>query len=145
LDRGSGAGIQVTALDVEARLRPVTVVGNSDSHADVRGVIDTGADTVLIPRSIAKRLSLRPIRNTIAILASGERRAAISYMGVLEIPAIGFRDEIEMTAMTDGGESNHILLGKNFLRQFLVTIDCANDVVHYQLAKQPYSPPIDDE
>ncbi|WP_293905673.1 retropepsin-like aspartic protease [Phenylobacterium sp.] len=109
------------------------------------GVIDTGADTVLVPRGIAKRLGLRPIRNTIAILASGEQRAAISYMGVLEIPAIGYRDEIEMTAMTEGGESNHILLGRNFLREFLVTIDCANDVVHYQRADHGYSPPIDDE
>ena len=103
------------------------------------------ADTVLIPRGIAKRLGLRPIRNTIAILASGEQRAAISYMGVLEIPAIGYRDEIEMTAMSDGGESNHILLGKNFLREFLVTIDCANDVVHFQRTDYSYSPPIDDE
>ncbi len=108
-------------------------------------MIDTGADTVLIPRGIARRLGLRPIRNTVAILASGEQRAAISYMGVLEIPAIGYRDEIEMTAMTDGGDSNHILLGRNFLREFLVTIDCANDVVHYQRVGDRYSPPVDDE
>ena len=142
---GGGADIRVTALDVEVRIRPVTLSGESAQFADLVGVIDTGADTVLIPRSVAKRLGLRPIRNTVAILASGEQRAAISYMGVLEIPAIGYRDEIEMTAMSDGGESSHILLGKNFLREFLVTIDCANDVVHYQRATHSYSPPIDDE
>lgn len=140
-----GAAIHVTALDVEARIRPVMSSGEAPILADVMGVIDTGADTVLIPRGIAKRLGLRPIRNTIAILASGEQRAAISYMGVLEIPAIGYRDEIEMTAMTDGGESNHILLGRNFLREFLVTIDCANDVVHYQRIGGSYSPLVDDE
>lgn len=142
---GGGARIHVTALDVEARIRPVTPSGETPIFADVMGVIDTGADTVLIPRGIAKRLGLRPIRNTVAILASGEQRAAISYMGVLEIPAIGYRDEIEMTAMSDGGESTHILLGKNFLREFLVTIDCANNVVHFQRTDYSYSPFIDDE
>ena len=140
-----GAAIHVTALDVEARIRAVTPTGDSTVFADVMGVIDTGADTVLIPRGIAKRLGLRPIRNTVAILASGEQRAAISYMGVLEIPAIGYRDEIEMTAMMEGGEANHILLGRNFLREFLVTIDCANDVVHYQRVGGGYSPLVDDE
>jgi len=145
LRRAGGAEIHVTELDVEARIRPVTIAGESAEFAIVRGVIDTGADTVLIPRGIAKRLGLRPIRNTIAILASGEERAAISYMGVLEIPDIGYRDEIEMTAMTDGGESSHILLGKNFLTEFLVTIDCANNVVHYQRSGHSYSPPVDDE
>ena len=100
---------------------------------------------MLIPRGIAKRLGPRPIRNTVAILASGEQRAAISYMGVLEIPAIGYRDEIEMTAMTDGGESNHILLGRNFLREVLVTIDCANDVVHDQHVGSRYSWFVEDE
>ena len=142
---GGSAKVHVTALDVEARIRPVTPSGETAIFADVMGVIDTGADTVLISRGIAKRLGLRPIRNTVAILASGEQRAAISYMGVLEIPAIGYRDEIEMTAMSDGGESNHILLGKNFLREFLVTIDCANDVVHFQRTDHSYSPPVDDE
>lgn len=142
---GGSARVHVTALDVEARIRPVTPSGETPIFADVMGVIDTGADTVLIPRGIAKRLGLRPIRNTIAILASGEQRAAISFMGVLEIPAIGYRDEIEMTAMAEGGESGHILLGRNFLREFLVTIDCANDVVHFQRIDHSYSPPIDDE
>ena len=97
---------------------------------------------MLIPRGIAKRLGLRPIRNTVAILASGEQRAAISYMGVLEIPAIGYRDEIEMM---EGGESNHILLGRNFLREVLVTIDCANDVVQDQHVGSRYSWLVEDE
>ncbi len=66
-------------------------------------------------------------------------------MGVLEIPAIGYRDEIEMTAMMEGGESNHILLGRNFLREFLVTIDCANDVVHDQRVGSRYSWLVEDE
>lgn len=140
-----GGSIRITTLDVEARIRPVTASGEAPIFTDVMGVIDTGADTVLIPRGIAKRLGLRPIRHITAILASGEKRAAISYMGVLEIPAIGYRDEIEMTAMTEGGESSHILLGRNFLREFLVTIDCANDVVHYQRVGGGYSALVEDE
>lgn len=85
MPRGGNAEIHVTGLDVEARIRAVVASGQAANFADVMGVIDTGADTVLIPRGIAKRLGLRPIRNTIAILASGEQRGAISYMGVLEI------------------------------------------------------------
>ncbi len=139
-----GAVVHVTALDVEVWIRPVTLGGPSDA-VSIMGVIDTGADTVLIPRGIAKRLGLRPIRNVIAVLASGETRTAISYMGVLEIPAIGYRDEIEMTAMTDGGEASHILLGRNFLREFLVTIDCASDVVHFQRRGGGYGAFVDDE
>ena len=145
MGRGGGASVHVTALDVEVRIRPVTASGAVADFVDVMGVFDTGADTVLIPRGIAKRLGLRPIRNTIAILASGEQRLAISYMGVLEIPTIGYRDEIEMTAMTEGGESNHILLGRNFLREFLVTIDCANEVVHFQRSGGGYGGFVDDE
>jgi len=123
--RGEG---QIIGLDVEVVIRSLTPnSGAADSIASF-GVIDTGADKVLIPRSIAKRLGLKPINNITAFLASGEGRPAINYLGVLELPALGYSQPIEMTAMADGGEPNHVLLGKNFLREFLVTIDCARSV-----------------
>ncbi len=115
------------------------------AHEDIIGVIDTGADKVLIPRGIAKRLGLTPINYTSAVLASGEKRAAINYAGILEIPAIAFIKPMEMTAMTEGAEANHILLGKNFLSEFLVTIDCANGVCWFNKPGQRPSLMIDDE
>lgn len=118
---------QVTELDVEIVIRGLPGnVGSSTAIAST-GIIDTGADKVLIPLSFAKKLGLKPINTIMAFLASGEGRPAITYAGLLEIPAIGYSKPLEMTAMTEGFESNHVLLGKNFLREFLVTIDCANN------------------
>jgi hypothetical protein len=80
-----------------------------------------------------------------AFLASGEGRPAINYAGLLDIPAIGYSRPLEMTAMTEGFDANHVLLGKNVLREFLVTIDCANNVCWFNRARHHAPPLIDDE
>jgi len=90
-------------------------------------------------------LGLKPINNIIAFLARGEGRPAINYAGVLEIPPIGYSRPLEMTAMTDGFDAHHVLLGKNFLREFLVTIDCANNLCWFNPARGHSSSVVDDE
>ncbi len=80
-----------------------------------------------------------------AFLASGEGRPAITYAGLLEIPAIGYSKPLEMTAMADGFESTHILLGKNFLQEFLITIDCANGRCWFYKPAETTSSMVDDE
>jgi hypothetical protein len=80
-----------------------------------------------------------------AFLASGEGRPAINYAGLLDIPAIGYSRPLEMTAMTEGFDANHVLLGKNVLRKFPVTIDCANNVCWFNRARHHAPPLIDDE
>ena len=136
---------QITELDVEVVIR--SLPGNAGSVPAIPsvGIIDTGADKVLIPLSFAKRLGLKPINNIMAFLANGEGRPAITYAGMLEIPAIGYSKPLEMTAMTDGFDSNHVLLGKNFLRDFLVTIDCANNRCWFSRIAGHPSPMVDDE
>ncbi len=109
------------------------------------GVIDTGADKVLIPLALAKKLGLTPINNITAYLAGGEGRPAITYAGILEIPAIGYSQPLEMAAMAEGVNAHHVLLGKNFLSEFLVTIDCANGVCWFNRRGAGQSQMVDDE
>jgi hypothetical protein len=136
---------QVTSLDVDVVIRGLPGSVGVVPAVTSTGIIDTGADKVLIPLGYAKKLGLKPINNIIAFLASGEGRPAINYAGVLEIPAIGYSKPLEMTAMTEGFDANHVLLGKNFLREFLVTIDCANNVCWFSPARSHSSSIVDDE
>jgi hypothetical protein len=136
---------QVTNLDVDVVIRSLPgAVGPVPAIAST-GIIDTGADKVLIPLGYAKKLGLKPINNIVAFLASGEGRPAINYAGILEIPAIGYSKPLEMTAMTEGFDANHVLLGKNFLREFLVTIDCANNLCWFNQARGHAPFVVDDE
>lgn len=136
---------QVTSLDVDVVIRGLPGCVGAVPAITSTGIIDTGADKVLIPLGFAKKLGLRPINYITAFLASGEGRPAINYAGILEIPAIGYSKPLEMTAMTEGFDANHVLLGKNFLQEFLVTIDCANNLCWFNRGRGHASPMVDDE
>ena len=139
------ACLRKLGADVEVVIRSFPGAAAAvDAIASI-GIIDTGADKVLIPKSFAKRLGLIPINNITAFLASGEGRPAITYAGILEIPGIGYSQPLEMTAMTEGVDAHHVLLGKNFLQDFLVTIDCANNVCWFTKHGHSPSQMIDDE
>ena len=109
------------------------------------GIIDTGASHVLIDRKTAKTLGLRARNKGTAELASGEHVTATIYHGILEAPQLGVQLVTELYAFEEPLSSPRILIGRSFLRHFLVTFDGPSGIVTFARPTGHYSDPVDDE
>lgn len=97
----------------------------------VRGLIDTGADFVLISPAIAKRLALRHVNDDIVGGIGGEEVAAKVYSGTIEVPSLGFGKILPRYAVPWGPTSHAVLLGRSFLRYFVFKYDGPSEVFHF--------------
>lgn len=104
----------------------------------VRGLIDTGADFVLIAPAIAKKLQLKHRDNAIVGGIGGEEVAAKVYSGCLEVPKLGnFVKVLPVYAVPWGSTTHHVLLGRSFLRHFVFRYDGPSETFHFSLPLNP--------
>ncbi|MDD5069685.1 MAG: retropepsin-like aspartic protease, partial [Candidatus Omnitrophica bacterium] len=92
-------------------------------------IVDTGASIVLLPKSLAKILDLKPVKTSseiVVTLADGKKVKA--YLVVLETIAIGdiTAKNVEAAVLESGDDQTIGLLGMSFLKNFLVKIDSQN-------------------
>ena len=97
---------------------------------ETRGLIDTGASDVCIDYRLAEQLGLRRIDQQDVGVVGGTVPATI-YLGVLEIPALGFRQLMPLYALRVRRPTHEVLLGRSFLQHFIVTFDGPNGTFHF--------------
>ncbi len=117
----STAGLPVT----NSGRRSVTIPRDSRGHFQVDGrvdgrridfMVDTGASTIALTASDARRLGIHPVRNdyTVAIrTANGEARAAPVRLNAVDIGGLIVRD-VPAIVVTEGALSEN-LLGLSYL------------------------------
>jgi len=93
------------------------------STAESPAQIDSGADRSVIPREIADRLSLIPVRQITVAGLGGDRRIFDTFLVRLQIR--GFDSVIEMLAANEP----FIILGRDLLNQFRIQLDGPNRVL----------------
>lgn len=107
-------------------------------------LIDTGASDICISRAIARELQLAPVDSTMMGVVGGSVEATI-YAGELEIPELRFRRTLQMYSPKTIAPHSHVLLGRSFLRFFVITYDGPSGIFHFHPAGAAPAGPIDDE
>jgi len=105
--------------------------GSNMAGVKVRGLIDTGADFVLISPTVAKTLGLRHVNYDIVAGIGGEEVAAKIYSGALKVPDLGFEKVLPLYAVPWNPVSHTALLGRSFLRYFVFKYDGPSEVFHF--------------
>lgn len=102
-----------------------------------RGLIDTGASVVCIDRRLALRLGLRAVNQADVQIPGGLTMQSTVYAGRLIVPALGF-DQV-MPLYSAGMQQVHhdVLLGRAFLRNFIVSFDGPAGVFHFSRPATP--------
>ena len=144
LDGRSSA--EIVGFELKIRIRALEASQGQQSNVIERiGIIDTGASHVLIDRRTAKTLGLRARNKGSAELASGEHLLATIYNGVVEAPELGVSLITELYAFEEQMASPRVLIGRSFLRNFLVTFDGPSGIVTFAKPISYSVNPIDDE
>ena len=89
-------------------------------------LIDTGATYVFIDPSVASALNLKQIDQG-EIETVGQRVGCAVYSGILEVPDLWFKERLNLWAPTVKRMSYSIVLGRDFLKNFVVTFDGPKD------------------
>lgn len=95
-----------------------------------RGLIDTGASDVCIDYRIAQQLGLRQIDQQDVGIVGATVPAAI-YSGVLAVPDLSFSDRLPLYALKVRRPTHEVLLGRSFLRSFIVTFNGPLGTFHF--------------
>lgn len=96
-----------------------------------RGLIDTGATDVCIDISMAAELGLTPTGREQVGVAGGASMMAEVFAGCLEVPELGFSEVVPLYALKTRRPTHDVLLGRSFLRNFIVTFDGPQGVFHF--------------
>ena len=139
LDGRSSA--EIVGFELAVRIRAI----GSELAIEKIGVIDTGASHVLIDRKTAKTLGLRAHNKGTAELASGDNIPATIYHGIIEAPDLGVALVTELYAFEENISSPRVLIGRSFLRNFLVTFDGPSGIVTFAKPTGYSAAPVDDE
>jgi predicted aspartyl protease len=96
-----------------------TIKGEGPERApiSVRGIIDTGASTLCIPKSLAVQLGLRFVRLTPTITAGGIVNGNV-YLAQVTFADLRYSDALEVLVPETSGQETPILIGMSVLRQF---------------------------
>ncbi|MFT3729055.1 MAG: retropepsin-like aspartic protease [Terricaulis sp.] len=89
-------------------------------------LVDTGASFVFIDPSVAVALRLKHIDNG-EIDTVGQRVGCLIYSGILEIEELRFKERLNLWAPNVRRMSYQIVLGREFLKNFVVTFDGPKD------------------
>ena len=102
-----------------------------ESETDLVGIIDTGASVICIDKRIPLKLGLNAHNLKTMIVADGSEVQATVFMGELSIPALDFRDWVELHGMPMKSETNRVLLGRSFLSPYHVTYSGPDERFHF--------------
>jgi predicted aspartyl protease len=83
----------------------------------VRGIIDTGASMLCIPKSLAVQLGLRFVRLTPTVTAGGIVSGNV-FLAKVTFADLNYSDTLEVLVPETSGHETPILIGMSVLRQF---------------------------
>lgn len=92
-------------------------------------LIDTGASSVFIDQSIAAALNLKQV-NTSEIETAGGKIGVLVYSGVLEVPALKFKERVRLQA-PKAKICYSIILGRSFIQRYHVFIDGPQNILTF--------------
>lgn len=101
---------------LKLKLRPP---GVKTSSQETEGIIDTGADTTIVPAAILKRLHLKPVGQGKLVTQWGDEHFVAFYLTDIEI------DSVLLPAVRVAGdeETSEILIGRNILNKLALFLD----------------------
>ena len=123
---------------LDITIRPV---GTRLAGFSARGLIDTGASVVCISQRIADQLNLTLVNQDRLDVAGGGSVHANIYSGYLAVSLLNFEEIMPLYAVRMPYASHNVLLGRDFLRHFLMTFDGPNGRFHFS---RPPTPMIED-
>lgn len=89
----------------------------------LNGLIDTGASCICLDSRIVKRLGLVASNKRPVQMADGRVEMSTVYRARMAIPSLGFKDYVEVHAVDMERPSTRVLLGRSFLRNYIVNYD----------------------
>ena len=95
------------------------------------GIIDTGASGICIDRRVALELGLKSHNRKPIQVADGSYREAIAYTANLRIGGLKFNDLVEVWGFKMNNPSPRVLLGRSFLRRYIINYDGPRELFHY--------------
>jgi predicted aspartyl protease len=130
---GSSSADRSRELSINGPLLDISIegVGSAFAGLNARGLIDTGASVVVRDQRIADKLGLRLVNEDTVGLVGGVRANAKIYMGYIKVPILGFQEIMPLYAVPMKYESHNVLLGRSFLRHFIVTFNGPSGMFHF--------------
>lgn len=111
----------------------ITLHGSSPDlpTEELQGIVDTGASVICLDKRIALKLGLTAVNRKKMEVADGSVVEATVYMAEMAIAGLGFKDWVEVHALPMSKPSQRVLLGRSFLRNYLVTYNGPEELFHY--------------
>ncbi len=100
----------------------------------LEGIVDTGASVICLDKRVAIRLGLTAVNRKPMEVADGTLVEATIYMAEMKIPGLGFSDWVEVFALPMTRPSQRVLLGRSFLKNYIVTYNGPEGLFHYHRA-----------
>lgn len=113
-------------------------LGSPFAGIRVTGLIDTGASVVCMSKKIASKLGVLPVDKDDLDVVGGGRVPADIYSVYLSIPLLNYREIARIYAVGMVHPSQNVLLGRSFLRDFVVTFHGPTGVFTFERASQTY-------
>jgi hypothetical protein len=126
----NNAGSEIASLPP---IIDVIVFGRAASVPAVpaRGLIDTGSSVVFIDKKLAVQAGLKPRNISEVHVPGGLSFEATVYVGFLEVPDLGYREQIQFYASEHKQVSHDILLGRSFLKNYITTFNGPEGMFHF--------------
>jgi len=111
----------------------ITLHGSDPSTPteSLEGLIDTGASVICLDGRVATRLGLVAINRKPMQVADGSQVMASVYMAEMTIAGLGFKEWVEIYALPMARPSPRVLLGRSFLRNYMVTYNGREELFHF--------------
>lgn len=104
--------------------------------ATVQAIIDTGASGICIDRRIAISLGLAATDRRRVQMADGTETMATAYMAKMHIDGLNFQDWVEVLGIPMQHPTSRVLLGRSFLRRYVISYDGPRELFYYHHAVQ---------
>jgi predicted aspartyl protease len=111
--------------------------GFNRESVPARGLIDTGASDVCIDARMAVELGLTETGQEPVGVAGGVSVFSTVYAGILEVPELGFSELMPLYSLKMRHPTHDVLLGRSFLRNFIVTFDGPEGIFHFYRPRGP--------
>lgn len=99
-------------------------------------MIDTGASGICIDRRVALALGLIGSNRKPLQMADGSETVATSYRAFMSVKGLNCEDWVEVCGVPMKLPSSRVLLGRSFLRRYIVTYNGPEELFHYYDAEQ---------
>ncbi len=123
--------IEGIVIDVIVHREPKAAVEEGvPEFVEHRAMIDTGASDTCIDYRIARALKLRQIDQRTIGTVGGPIEVGV-FLGLLEIPQLGFKRLDRLFAPKIERINYNVLIGRSVLREFLFTYDGPANLSHF--------------